>query len=54
MGVVLATGLNPVASLWERDRRVDSRPMVGPAAYESLIPTGDLRARAQSLLAERA
>ncbi len=54
VGVVLATGLNPVASLWERDRRVDSRPMVGPAAYESLIPTGDLRARAQSLLAERA
>ena len=67
VGVVLATGLNPLASLWEHDRlkpqpargappgaqlRLDvSRPMVGPAPYEQLIPYQDFRRRAAGLLA---
>lgn len=59
VGVVLATGLNPLASLWEHSlflrsaegseqpfRLDDSRPMVGPAPYESLIPYQDFRQRA--------
>lgn len=49
IGVVLATGLNPVASLWEHDRRVDSRPMVGPMDYAQLTPWRDLRKRAATL-----
>ncbi len=55
VGVVLATGLNPLASLWELDHRGDavqlesSRPMVGPAPYESLIPVADFRKRATGL-----
>ncbi len=65
-GVVLATGLNPLASLWEHDRlkqhsqrgaqgspqlRLDfSRPMVGPAPYEQLIPYQDFRRAATGLL----
>jgi len=63
VGVVLATGLNPVASLWEHDlvraalagsgglRSDYSRPMVGPAAYEQLIPYQELRARCAPLIA---
>lgn len=54
VGVVLATGLNPVASLWEHDRRIDSRPMVGPADYAQLIHYTDLRARAQQVIADSA
>lgn len=49
VGVLLATGLNPVASLWEQDRRVDSRPMVGPADYAQLIPYRELRAKAREI-----
>ncbi|GDY11776.1 hypothetical protein LBMAG53_06540 [Planctomycetota bacterium] len=58
VGIVLSTGLNPMASLWEHHRlrpgaageelRGDaSRPMVGPAAYEELIPWPEFRRRAQ-------
>lgn len=66
VGVVFSTGLNPLASLWEHDRlragrggsqalRLDSsRPMVGPAPYESLIPFQDFRHRANALLAKQA
>jgi repressor of nif and glnA expression len=55
VGLVLATGLNPLASLWERSHadglpRFDaSRPMVGPAPYEDLIPIADFRAQASDL-----
>jgi repressor of nif and glnA expression len=42
-GILLATGLNPVACLWENDRRIDSRPMVGPVDYTRLVPWRDLR-----------
>ncbi len=47
VGVILATGLNPVAALWELGHlRGDlSRPMVGPVDYRQLIPYLDLRAR---------
>ncbi len=48
-GVILATGLNPLACLWERDHRMDSRPMVGPAPYEHLIPLAEFRKRAAAL-----
>ncbi|MBA3686504.1 MAG: DUF128 domain-containing protein [Planctomycetes bacterium] len=51
VGVILATGLNPVASLWEHDRRIDSRPMVGPADYAQLVPYRELRTRAALLSA---
>jgi repressor of nif and glnA expression len=65
VGVVFSTGLNPLASLWEHDRlkptratpalRLESsRPMVGPAPYESLIPYQDFRQRATALLAHQA
>ena len=63
----MATGLNPLASLWEHSlflrsadsaeqpfRLDDSRPMVGPAPYESLIPFQDFRHRANALLAKLA
>jgi repressor of nif and glnA expression len=60
VGLVLATGLNPLASLWEHHRlragaagdelRGDaSRPMVGPARYEDLIPWQDFRRHAERL-----
>lgn len=51
VGILLATGLNPVACLWEHDRRVDSRPMVGPVDYSCLIPWRDLRGRFAALAA---
>ena len=53
VGLILATGLNPLASLWERDHRVlhleGSRPMVGPAPYESLITMPEFRKRIADL-----
>ena len=53
VGLILATGLNPLASLWERDHRVlhleGSRPMVGPAPYEQLITIGEFRKRLTDL-----
>lgn len=53
VGLILATGLNPLASLWERDHRVlhleGSRPMVGPAPYEQLITIAEFRARIAGL-----
>lgn len=53
VGLILATGLNPLASLWERDHRVlhleGSRPMVGPAPYEQLITTAEFRKRIADL-----
>ena len=53
VGLILATGLNPLASLWERDHRVlhleGSRPMVGPAPYEHLITVGEFRKRIAEL-----
>ncbi len=55
VGLILSTGLNPLASLWERERasgqpRFDaSRPMVGPAPYEDLIPIRDFRAQALAI-----
>jgi repressor of nif and glnA expression len=53
VGLILATGLNPLASLWERDHRVlhleGSRPMVGPAPYEQLITIGEFRKRLADL-----
>ena len=58
VGVILATGLNPLASLWEHDHRAgrgehgsghdgleSARPMVGPAPYESMIPYQQFRRR---------
>ena len=51
VGVVLATGLNPLACLWERGvLRAGaggdaSRPMVAPAAYASLIDYRRVRER---------
>jgi HTH-type transcriptional regulator, global nitrogen regulator NrpRI len=65
VGIVLATGLNPLASLWEHHRlrsgaageelRGDaSRPMVGPARYEDLIPWQEFRRRAVLLPADDA
>ena len=58
VGLILATGLNPLASLWERDHRVlqdgaarleGSRPMVGPAPYEQLISLDEFRRRVAEL-----
>ncbi len=53
VGLILATGLNPLASLWEHDHRVlhleGARPMVGPAPYEQLITIGEFRARIAEL-----
>lgn len=43
IGVVMATGLNPIACLWERDHRVDVRAMVGPMPYDRLIPFSTFR-----------
>ncbi|MBA3710763.1 MAG: DUF128 domain-containing protein, partial [Planctomycetes bacterium] len=66
VGLVLATGLNPLASLWEKDhlapgkrgdallRLETSRPMVGPAPFEQLIPYRAFRERATALLAATA
>jgi repressor of nif and glnA expression len=62
VGMILSTGLNPLASLWEHDRSApgrgmpglllsSSRPMVGPAPYEQLIPYQDFRARAAAFIA---
>lgn len=58
VGLVLATGLNPLACLWEKAVLHASysdpdaaRPMVGPADWRSLIPATDLRARAAALFA---
>ena len=68
VGMILSTGLNPLASLWESDRTVSddrpsrgtpalqlesSRPMVGPAPYEQLIPYQELRARAAAFIAKQ-
>lgn len=62
VGLVLATGLNPLASFWERTAtarasqdpsapfRLDiSRPMVGPVPYEHLIPYAEFRQRALAI-----
>ena len=52
VGLVLATGLNPVACLWERGltgRSEDGRPMVGPMPYEQLIPFATFRHQALQL-----
>ena len=59
VGMILATGLNPLAGFWERTAslragqdpeapfRLDiSRPMVGPVPYEQLIPITEFRSRA--------
>jgi HTH-type transcriptional regulator, global nitrogen regulator NrpRI len=59
VGVVLTTGLNPLASLWEHAghrgnaafRLETSRPMVGPAPYEQLIPYREFRKRATAAAA---
>ncbi len=63
-GVLLATGLNPLASLWERDHGMlqmgggstfkleGSRPMVGPTPYEDLIPISEAGAAIQRLANE--
>ncbi|MCS6970601.1 MAG: DUF128 domain-containing protein [Planctomycetota bacterium] len=50
VGLLLATGLNPLAGLWERHLVSASdpdtaSPMVGPAEWQSLIPVRELRAR---------
>jgi repressor of nif and glnA expression len=61
VGVVLATGLNPLACLWERgllDRGPDGsrsqvdagRPMVGPAPYADLIPHRGVRDAVRRIL----
>jgi repressor of nif and glnA expression len=67
VGVVLATGLNPLASFWEHaiftrfaldpeaPFRLDiSRPMVGPVPYEQLIPYQEFRTRVAGLSAAAA
>jgi repressor of nif and glnA expression len=49
VGLVLATGLNPVAGLWERGltaRAEDGKPMVGPVPYAQLIPFATFRHQA--------
>lgn len=58
VGLALATGLNPLACLWEKavlhasySDPDTARPMVGPADWRSLIPVTDLRARAAALYA---
>lgn len=66
VGVVLATGLNPLACLWEH-RNQDalaarspapvldsSRPMVGPMPYESFIPYTEFRRRVAPIIADAA
>jgi repressor of nif and glnA expression len=58
VGLLLATGLNPLACLWERNLLAGgdpdaSRPMVGPADWRSLIPVTSLRQHAQALAAGR-
>jgi len=54
VGLLLATGLNPLACLWERSAMSAgdhdaARPMVGPADWKSLLPVHRLRARANEL-----
>jgi HTH-type transcriptional regulator, global nitrogen regulator NrpRI len=57
VGVVLTTGLNPVAGLWERGlqpgaaamRNDYSRPMVGPGPFEQLIHYSELRGEISKL-----
>jgi repressor of nif and glnA expression len=54
VGLLLSTGLNPLACLWERNLLAggdpdSARPMVGPADWRTLIPVHDLRARASAL-----
>jgi repressor of nif and glnA expression len=49
VGVVMATGLNPIACLWERDHRVDLHAMVGPMSYDRLIPFSTFRHHALRL-----
>jgi repressor of nif and glnA expression len=54
VGLLLATGLNPLACLWERNLLPGgdpdaARPMVGPADWQSLIPVTELRQQAQLL-----
>jgi repressor of nif and glnA expression len=51
VGLLLSTGLNPLACLWERNLLSGgdpdaARPMVGPADWRTLIPVQDLRERA--------
>lgn len=65
VGMILSTGLNPLASLWEHDRTSpnrglpglllsSSRPMVGPVPYEQLISYHDFRALAAEFIATQA
>lgn len=54
VGLLLSTGLNPLACLWERSAMPGgdpdaARPMVGPADWQTLIPVHSLRARADAL-----
>jgi repressor of nif and glnA expression len=49
VGVVMATGLNPIACLWERDHRIDVRAMVGPMPFDRLIPFSTFRHHALQL-----
>ncbi len=54
VGLLLSTGLNPLACLWERSALSGgdpdtARPMVGPADWKSLLPVHSLRARADEL-----
>ena len=54
VGLLLATGLNPLACLWERNLLAGgdpdaARPMVGPADWQTLIPVHALRSRAAAL-----
>ena len=62
VGMILSTGLNPLASLWEHDRSApnrgmpgllleSSRPMVGPAPYEQLISYQEFCVRATAFIA---
>lgn len=53
-GLLLATGLNPLACLWERNLLTGNdpdaaRPMVGPVDWNDLLPVNELRQRAASL-----
>ncbi len=54
VGLLLATGLNPLAGLWERNLLAGgdpdaARPMVGPADWLNLLPIHALRDRASAL-----
>lgn len=54
VGLLLSTGLNALACLWERSAMPAgdpdaARPMVGPADWQGLIPVHSLRARAEAL-----